>query len=78
MKKAIAIVMLSLTACQPLPPCEDDYCRQTRVMMLQGIIVNQQRTNELQQQNLWRVIQPPVQIRQGFSCSHIGTMTYCN
>jgi hypothetical protein len=48
-----------------------------RSNMMQHMINNQQQNNMLQQQNMWRVVQPPVYNSPGFACSRIGGMTYC-
>jgi hypothetical protein len=82
---AAVLVLLALAGCetpwwlQQPQPCEDDYCRQARLSVLQGMINNQQQTNQNLQGILSRVVQPPVYVpSQSFTCSRIGSMTYCN
>lgn len=40
LKRSLILAALALAACQqqPLPPCQDDYCNQARLMVLQSLL----------------------------------------
>ena len=52
MKRLALIAALFLSACQPPPPCLDDYCRQARLMALQYFLNNQPRPAQTVHVNL--------------------------